>query len=96
MLPAVAESATAGPSAGPIWLTRSKFRVVVLARHVLADDAVAERHVFAAEMRGGGEEADSARGAADHERKHARRSFLVKIAERIEHQQALRRDSCVM
>ena len=64
MLPAVAESATAGPSAGPIWLTRSKFRVVVLARQVLADGAVAESHVLAAEMRGGGEEEIRLRGAA--------------------------------
>lgn len=64
--------------------------VVVLAREVLAEGAVGESHVLAAEMRGGGEEEIWFRGAGDKGGERAGRGFLVERAERVEDQEALR------
>ena len=41
--------------------------IVILARHVLADERVAERHVLTAKMRGGFEEAVRGRRVTDHQ-----------------------------
>ncbi len=68
-----------------------EIQIVVLARQILADDAVAESHVLAAENAWWRRDRDLVPAAPDSDdRKHARRSFLVEIAERIENEQALR------
>jgi hypothetical protein len=51
MLPASVASATEGPSAGPIWLTRSKY-VSSYWREILTKRAVGKAHVVAVESRG--------------------------------------------
>ena len=59
-----------------------------MAREILADEAVAERHVFAAEERGRVEKKIRRAGRCD-QAENAGRSFLVEIAGGIERQQAL-------
>src|ERR1700674_3957045 len=62
--------------------------VVVLPGHVLAKQSIGERHVFAAELRGGSRQ-EIWRDARANVRERAWRNFLVKVAERVENQQSL-------
>jgi len=89
MLPAVLESANRGAFAWADLAHAVEVGVVVLPRHVLADDAIAEGHVLAAEERGRGEMEIRARAVCSEQRESAGRSLLVEIAERVEDDEPL-------